>query len=748
MLAARGRRAWVVAALALLAVGISVSVLAARSDSQQVAQSSRQAFHASAAAAGTQLQLAIEHETDLELAANAFIVGNPNATEAQFKQWAATIQALRRYPGISGVAFISLVPAARLRAFERTYVQALPDALGGLGSVFPPGPRAYYCLVKLGVAGPAGGSVPPNIDACAIDPAVVRSLSTGTSVTSSVGSARNAVFAIADPVYRTGSVPSTPSARRAAAVGWTGIAVNPRVLLRSARREHPGLVLTLRYGSGPAATSSTLGVLPRGASSISMNLRDGWTLSVAGRTAGAGVFASSSAVRVLLVGVIVSLLLASLLYVLGTGRQRALRIVADKTRQLELEVKQTAAARDAAVEASTAQSAFVATVSHELRTPLAGVIGTADLLLDTSLDPDQLEYTRLLRSSGEALLLVINDILDFSKIEAGKLELRASEFALRELIAECVARMLPAARQKGIELRVASSSELPDWSYGDSGRLGQVITNLLSNAVKFTAEGEVTVRASSTSDGQYAHARVEISDTGIGIDEGTLAQLFTPFTQADTSSSRPYGGTGLGLTISADLIEMMGGKIGVQSKLGAGSTFWFEVSLPLVEGAGAVIEPPERFSERGVRDADGNLTGEAPIVLVAEDNPVNQMLATRMLDKCGYRSDVVSGGAEALSAIEQQSYAAILMDCQMPGLDGYATTREIRRRENGGGRMPIIAVTAHSLAGDREKCLAAGMDEYVSKPLRSAELLATLEHALGVADADRGTVPSARETIS
>jgi signal transduction histidine kinase/DNA-binding NarL/FixJ family response regulator len=408
-----------------------------------------------------------------------------------------------------------------------------------------------------------------------------------------------------------------------------------------------------------------------------------------------------------------------------------------------------AAARNDAVEASNAKSVFVATVSHELRTPLSGVIGTTGLLLETNLDVEQHEYAEIIRSSSEGLLLVINDILDYSKIEAGKLELDPSGFALSELIAESCALLLPTARRKGIELDVEAAPGLPGWLHGDAGRLRQVLINLLSNAVKFTDAGQVTVHVSATVGAKASLVRVEVRDTGIGIDNQTLARLFQPFTQADGSTARKYGGTGLGLTISKRLIEMMGGTIGAHSVPGEGSTFWFEVPIPVADQGDQATRSPVRFSARGGRHGAGNLRDDAPLVLVAEDSPVNQMLATRALDKCGYRSEVVGNGRMAVDATEHTRYAAVLMDCQMPEMDGYEATGEIRRRETKLVHLPIIAVTAHSMNGDREKCLAAGMDVYLSKPIRISELSQALSQCIASElDPDEQTDLAANQELS
>ncbi|MEY2470099.1 MAG: hypothetical protein QOF21_2797, partial [Actinomycetota bacterium] len=381
-----------------------------------------------------------------------------------------------------------------------------------------------------------------------------------------------------------------------------------------------------------------------------------------------------------------------------------------------------AAALDEAREASRLKTAFLANMSHEIRTPMNGVLGMLGLLLETELDETQQDYVETMATSAEALTLIIDDVLDVSKIEAGKFTLDPLSFELHMLIEDTVASFAPAARGKGITLSGTIGADVPATIFGDRLRLRQVIANLLSNAVKFTEAGSVdlVVRVDSWS------LVFEVLDTGIGIPEDTRARLFEPFVQADESTTRRFGGTGLGLAICRQLATLMNGEIGVAARESGGTRFWFSIPLKFT-----AVEVEKRATRKPttIPRANGR-------VLVVEDNAVNRKVAVGMLENLGYTASIAVDGVEAVEAFAADSFDVVLMDCQMPRMDGYDATRAIRALEVD-RHTPIVALTASAMASDRDLCLAAGMDDYLAKPVNKETLAAVLRHCCGTTQAKR-----------
>ncbi|VAW71164.1 BarA sensory histidine kinase (= VarS = GacS) [hydrothermal vent metagenome] len=394
----------------------------------------------------------------------------------------------------------------------------------------------------------------------------------------------------------------------------------------------------------------------------------------------------------------------------------------EQRKRIEKELQK---ARQTAETASKTKSEFLANMSHEIRTPMNGILGTLQLLRGSKLDTEQSEYVSIAYNSGEALLCILNDILDFSKIEAGKLELEFIPFDLKNLIKELSVLLKQKADEKAVQLKLDLDADLPSIIKGDSVRIRQILMNLMTNAIKFTEKGAVTIKIRLLEKTEKSiRLRMEVNDTGIGIPEMAQKKLFNSFTQADGTTTRKYGGTGLGLTIVRQLVTMMRGRLGIDSKEGEGSSFWVEISFETLSehpGEGVLQDKIGSKIESKIKP-DENLQGH---VLLVEDNPVNQIVATKMLEKAGLTFEIANNGEEAMEALKKShEFNLVLMDCQMPVMDGYVATQTLREyeEEKKCTRLPVIAMTANAMEGDKEKCLAAGMDDYVAKPVRQQAL--------------------------
>ncbi len=409
-----------------------------------------------------------------------------------------------------------------------------------------------------------------------------------------------------------------------------------------------------------------------------------------------------------------------------------------RTRELREEVEERRRAEQRAEALARTKSEFLANMSHEMRTPMNSVIGMTSLLMETPISDEQRECVEVIRASGTHLLSVINDVLDYSKVESGTLALESLPFRIDQCVKEVFDLLSPLAKPKNIQL-VCAFEEVPEAIRGDITRLRQILVNLVGNGIKFTNHGEVEVHVYPHEDGNPPVLRFEVRDTGVGIPAGQEEGLFQAFTQGDTSTTRRFGGTGLGLAISRRLVELMGGTIGVRRNSGVGATFWFTLPAEAVDAS--LVPKPARPG--GI---DTSLASRLPMrILLAEDNPVNQKVGIRLLEKLGYHPDLAANGQEALDAVRRQNYDLVLMDMQMPVMDGLEASRVVVQEYPSQTRPLIVAMTANVLESDRQACKNAGMDDFLGKPVLLSDLHKLLERSSVQLGLRREGIQSRRE---
>ncbi len=667
----------------------------------------------------------------------ALFAAHPGVDEEAWRVFVHSLDLTDRYPGIRSMGVVVPVSASGRALFEATHlkgseakrIQVLPfvgaEERADDHMVVEFMEPANAAAIGMDLATEAKRRVAFEEARDSGEPTLSK------QVQFAIDGGRKHGFLMVVPVYERGASVSNVAERRAAHQAWVfGVFVGSELLeavLEKASRE---LTVNVYEGDGTSPSNWLYGTFGAQAAPQTADFERVTRMVLASRTftlgwkrhesfLGVSDKASAWASAAAALGAV---LLAGLVMSLQTVGRRANEIANERTAALaasrdrmEAQAQALQSALAAADDASRAKSDFLATMSHEIRTPMNGVLGVTTLLLDSKLDADQRDLVSTIKSSGEALLMIINDILDFSRIEAGRVRVEPMPFDLEEAVRRVHDLLRSEAEAKGLAFTTEYSKDAPRYLVGDKGRISQVLVNLVGNAIKFTHEGSVTVaiEALERSDAS-ALMRVEVTDTGIGIPTAAQDRLFQKFSQADSSTTRRFGGTGLGLAISKQLAELMGGSISYKSEEGKGSKFVVSIRLPLATEE--QVRNAARNSEPLIEELDK--PREIRRVLLAEDNAVNQKVVVRALKKLGCMVDVAQNGREAVSLSEKVRYDLILMDVQMPEVDGFEATRTIRTREQTtGGYTPIVAMTANAMPGDREQCLDAGMDEYLTKPV-------------------------------
>ncbi len=642
----------------------------------------------------------------------------------------------QRYPGLAAVRFIEHVGREDVDAFISAVRKDTSVSPAGYPDfqVHPAGERSSYEIIKYAepledIEKQLGFDVSSDPARCeALDRARDTGEMASTPNLKSITDPSTYRFNLFLPIYKNDMPLGSIGEKRAALLGFVSGTFNPRLLfsnILTSRFRHPHFDVEI-FDSTDISRSHLLydedenNETPEHLENLRFSknvpLEVGgriWTLHFLAMSG----FTASREVELLpkvvfYAGLLLSFLIFGILVSLSTSRRRALRLANQMTAELK-------DARDSALKASRAKSDFLASMSHEIRTPMNSVVGMADLLSETPLGHEQQEYVQVLKRGSEALLELINDILDLSKVESGHLKLEEIRFDLHEFIDKTLEFISIRAHQKGLVLKRVIDPGVPRFIGGDPARLRQILTNLLGNAVKFTEKGVITLEIKAPENAGFPALLFSVRDTGIGIAPEKQPLIFAPFTQADSSTTRRYGGTGLGLSICKKLVEMMGGRLWVESAPGTGSTFYFTMQYKNAnEIQGEILSSAQM---------NGPYLGPMNILLV-EDAPDNRLLVQTYLKKFPYRIDTAENGKEAVEKSQSRLYDLILMDIRMPVMDGYAATRAIRARENAAGaaHVPILALTADALKDEVLKTLAAGCDEHLTKPIRKADLLAAI----------------------